>query len=97
MAEKKGEILPLTTENSPNFSVIHADGVFGGISIDQGTAWIQFFQDIPCPEVVSPNGKMVVTKVRRELLIDIRMSTHTFKEVAKWMNDTISKVESIKK
>jgi hypothetical protein len=96
MVEKKVENPSIITELSPNFSVLHVDGTFGGVSADQSIAWIQFFQDIPSTDVVS-NGDMVIKKIRRETLFDLRMSVTAFRAIAKWMDDTVKQMDSIKK
>lgn len=97
MAEKKIESQGIITELSPNFSVIHIDGTFGGVSADHSIAWIQFFQDIPSNDVVSKSGDMAVIKIRRQMLMDLRMSTSAFRAIAKWMDDTIKQMDSNKK
>jgi hypothetical protein len=97
MADKKVTLLPLSTEVSPNFSVTHIDGAIGGLTTDKDRAWIQFYQDIPYSEVDNTHGVMSVTHIRRVILCDLRMSSFTFKEVAKWMNDTANTLESQKK
>lgn len=86
----------IKTELSPDFSVIHVDGVFGGISTDQGTAWVQVFCDLPNSEVSGANGDMAVTKIRRQILVDMRMSTSTYRAIAKWMEETVKKLDAIK-
>lgn len=97
MADKNTNLPSIIIEQSPNFSVIYVDGTFGGVSADQSIAWIQFFQDIPHNEVVSSTGNMVVKTIRREMLMDLRMSTTAFRGIAKWMNDTVKQMDSNKK
>lgn len=97
MAEKKTDIPGVVTELSPNFTVYHVDGTFGGLNADQSIAWIQFFRDIPNTEVISSNGDMAVKGIRREILFDMRMSGSSFKAIAKWMDDTVKKMDSVKK
>ena len=97
MVEKKANIPNIITELSPNFSVIHVDGTFGGVNGDEGVAWIQFFQDIPKSDVVSPKGDMAVTQIKREVLVDMRMSSTSFRAIAKWMDDTVKQMDSMKK
>ena len=97
MVRKKTDSLVVTTELSPEFSVIHIDGTFGGVSADKSTAWIQFFQDIPDSQMLSDDGGMAVTQIRRKMLMDLRMSMNAFKAIAKWMDDTVKQIESTKK
>lgn len=96
MVEKKIAVPQIEIQYSPNFSVMHVDGTFGGLSDDNSLAWIQFFQDIPNTEV-SMTGDMSVTKIRREMLFDVRMSASAFRAIAKFMEDTVKQIDSKKK
>jgi hypothetical protein len=82
------------SENSPDFKVIFIDGIIGAITPSGGR--IAFFVDIP----ISETGNVVIgetkppeiytNKIKREFLIDVRMSPESFKGIAKWMNDNIA-------
>lgn len=93
MAEKKSEKSLIETELSPDFSVFHCDGAFGGMSNDKDIAWIQFFQDIPDVEVLTAKGEMQVTKIRRQMLVDLRMSAATFKAIAELIDGSFKQTE----
>jgi hypothetical protein len=77
---------------SPEYKVIYINGVFGGLSPDEGR--MIFYVDRLVPEMLEePAGAMKLEKINRELVIDIRMSSAQFKSIAEWMISHIKELE----
>jgi hypothetical protein len=71
---------------SPDFRVVYASGVFGGL--DPNDSRIIFFLDRLKPKIKSGGkGRMELDKVEREMQVEVHMSPHQFMAVAKWMAD----------
>lgn len=81
---------------SQDYRVVHINGVFGGLSPDEGRMIL--YVDRLVPEILDePAGAMKLQKINRELVIDIRMSPAQFKSIAEWMLSHIKELEDATK
>jgi hypothetical protein len=85
-SKKPGKSPKFEVSESPDYKVMYASGVFGGLDPQDGR--IIFFLDRIKPKMKkSPRGAMELEKVNRELQVEIHMSPPQFMSVAKWMMD----------
>jgi hypothetical protein len=69
---------------SPNFKVIFASGVFGGLNPNDGQ--MIFYLDRFEPEMVSDQpGRVRLTKINREFQVELHMTPSQFKSISQWM------------
>ena len=77
----------------PEFRVIHANGIFGGVNPNEGS--IAFYTDILEPKMKEEVETTVMTldHIKREMQVDVRMSIMDFVQMANWMNSHIKRLE----
>lgn len=83
--------------NAPDFKVSFVDGVVGGLSPACGR--MVFFMELPEMEmgrmVQGVGPEMIVRKVKRQFLVDARMSPETYKQIAQWMMRNVEEYEKL--
>ncbi|MDD4255331.1 MAG: hypothetical protein PHP59_08150 [Methanofollis sp.] len=78
--------------NDPQFRTAYVTGAYGGLDPNGGQ--IVFYLDNFEPRVEEKTGVMNIGRIRRNQIIDIRMSPHQFISIAEWM---MSHAEAYKK
>lgn len=69
--------------NDPQFRTAYVTGAYG--MVDPNGGQIVFYLDSIEPKVEEKTGEMSIGGIRRDQIIDIRMSPGQFISIAKWM------------
>jgi hypothetical protein len=84
--------IELVITRSPDFKLVYASGVFGGLNPLE--ARMTFFVDRVMPSVdASTPSQMKTGVVERELQVEIHMSPQQFVSIYHWMQDHIKRLE----
>ena len=79
-------------KDGEGFTIIYTTGAFGGLAPNDGriTLFIERLQTVP---VRGQLGQEKVQKVIRERLVEIHLTPATWKSIARWMQDHVTKFE----
>lgn len=91
MAEE--ELRPVITK-SPDYKVLYATGVFGGVDPSEGRLIFYLDRQIPKMREGVPD-EMTTGRTERELQVEIHVSAAEFKSIAQWMIGHVNRLEEI--
>ena len=82
----------VTITKSPDFRLVYANGVFGGLSLQEGR--ITFYADRLIPKIAEDvPGGLRTGYVERELQVEVKMSPQQFLSISRWMQGHIKRLE----
>jgi len=88
MVEEK---LKITITKSPDFKLLYANGVFGGLAPLEGR--MIFYVDRLIPKIVEDvPGQLTTGSVERELQVEVHMSPQQFVSISRWMQAHIERM-----
>ncbi|MCK4478202.1 hypothetical protein KAU88_06720 [Candidatus Bathyarchaeota archaeon] len=78
---------------SPEYKVVHIDGVFGGVDHIEGRMIFNLDRlELKMKSGGRP-GEMETDHIVRELLLEVRMSPLEFKNISDWMAASVKRLE----
>ncbi|UCD03349.1 MAG: hypothetical protein JSV63_01800 [Candidatus Aenigmatarchaeota archaeon] len=89
-AKRKGKVPKIEVTEGSGFRPVYASGVFGGLDPNDGR--LIFFLDRLKPSVKKGKTVMELSKVEREMQVEVHMSPNQFMSVAKWMNEHVRRL-----
>ena len=89
-SERKEKEKPKIVYRNDKLQHFHVSGTFGGLNPMEGR--LLFYLDTGVP-TTDEKGGLRIKQVDREVIVDARMPVLTFIQTAKWMNDTVKKLE----
>ena len=92
MSESKEGKPEIKITKSPDFKMLYATGIFGGLNPLEGR--MLFFVDRLTPKIVDDAmGQMKTDFVEREFQVEVHMSPGVFIGTYKWMEDHIKRMK----
>ena len=85
------EVPEIRITKNPDFKMIYANGVFGGLTPIEGR--ITFYVDRLFPRIINELGAMATEYLERELQVEVKMSPGHFISIYQWMKGHIERME----